>query len=470
MSASTERKNRQAAREAGTDKKMLAQEKEAQEKAKSKRRWTIGTAAVVILIALVLLLSSPLMYKLTAYSVGSRNYSAAETGYYYANQYYTFANNYGSYASLFGLDTSNGIRGLDKQECGFAEGSWKDYFLNAAKSQMLQNTALNDYAKANGITLDEGEIAAVDASFEGIDEAAKSYGYGSADKMMAANYGGGVSVKLVRDVYLENALASKALEAAADSFTYSDEKLEETYAAYDGSKDSFSYSYVTVEAHDHDAGAEGSEEEHADADQTTLSGENLYIAADWMKDASRKAGDITVEESGDHIYVVVFLGRDDNHYKTVSVRHILVKAEADANGNYSDEAKAAAKAKAEQILAEFNAGDKSEDSFAALANQYSEDAGSNTRGGLYEGIYKGQMVKEFNDFCFAPHSKGDTAIVYGESSSYAGYHVMYFVGEGELYAYAIAKDELKDSDLETWLDELTAPYVTSEGFGMKFVG
>ena len=47
MSASTERKNRQAAREAGTDKKMLALEKEAKEKAKSKRRWTIGTVAVV---------------------------------------------------------------------------------------------------------------------------------------------------------------------------------------------------------------------------------------------------------------------------------------------------------------------------------------------------------------------------------------------------------------------------------------
>ena len=151
MSASTERKNRQAAREAGTDKKMLALEKEAKEKAKSKRRWTIGTVAVVVLIALVLLLNSPLVYRSTAYSVGDRNYSTAEVSYYYANQYHTFANQYGSYAAMFGLDTSNGVKGLDKQDCPFTEGTWKDYFLSAAEDQMLQSKALLDYADSLGL-------------------------------------------------------------------------------------------------------------------------------------------------------------------------------------------------------------------------------------------------------------------------------------------------------------------------------
>ena len=505
MSASTERKNRQAAREAGTDKKTLAREKEAKEKAKSKRRWTIGTVAVAVLIVLILLLSSPLVYRSTAYSVGDRNYSAAEVSYYYANQYFTFANQYGSYASMFGLDTSNGVKGLDKQDCPFSEGTWKDYFLSAAKDQMLQSKALLDYAGANGITLDESEIAAVDAGFTGIDEAARSNGYGSADKMMAANYGSGVTVKLVRGAYLDNALAAKAVDAATAAFTYTDAQLEEAYAAYNGERDSFTFSYVQVEAHDHDnAEAEATEEQRAEAKETaeavkaayeaaagedfsarlsaaaeangltaaeqTMSGGSLYFAKEWLTDGTRRAGDVTVEERGDHVYVVVFLSRDDNHYKTASVRHILVKAAAAEDGTYSDEAKAAAKAKAEEILAEFNAGDKSEESFAALAEKYSEDPGSNTNGGLYENIRKGQMVAEFNDFCFAPHSKGDTAIVYGESGSYAGYHVMYYVGEGKLYSNTIAEQDLRSADAETWLRELTDSYATSEGFGMKFVG
>ena len=65
MSASTERKNRAAARAAGTDKKQLAAQEAELKARKSKRRWVIGTIAVVLCIALVLFLSSPLMYRIT---------------------------------------------------------------------------------------------------------------------------------------------------------------------------------------------------------------------------------------------------------------------------------------------------------------------------------------------------------------------------------------------------------------------
>ncbi len=56
MSASTERKNRQAAREAGTDKKTLAQQEEAKKRAKSRRKWTFGAVCVALLLVLTLLL------------------------------------------------------------------------------------------------------------------------------------------------------------------------------------------------------------------------------------------------------------------------------------------------------------------------------------------------------------------------------------------------------------------------------
>ena len=53
MSASTERKNRIAAREAGTDKKMLAQQEAEKKAAKSKRQWTVGTILVVLLLVFI---------------------------------------------------------------------------------------------------------------------------------------------------------------------------------------------------------------------------------------------------------------------------------------------------------------------------------------------------------------------------------------------------------------------------------
>ena len=143
-------------------------------------------------------------------------------------------------------------------------------------------------------------------------------------------------------------------------------------------------------------------------------------------------------------------------YPTIAVRHILVKAEADDEGKYTDEAKEAARARAEEILAEWQGGDATEESFAALAEQYSEDGGSNTNGGLYDSVSQGQMVKEFDEFCFdAGRAPGDTGIVYGESGSYAGYHVMYFVGEGSLEE---GRNTILQAQMNTKLDELTAPY------------
>ena len=65
---------------------------------------------------------------------------------------------------------------------------------------------------------------------------------------------------------------------------------------------------------------------------------------------------------------------------------------------------------------------------------------------------------------------GDTAVVYGESSAYAGYHVMYYVGEGQQYSDYIAENELLTADVSAWLSELTAQYETSEGPGMRLVG
>lgn len=117
---------------------------------------------------------------------------------------------------------------------------------------------------------------------------------------------------------------------------------------------------------------------------------------------------------------------------SMNVRHILITPEGgttDENGQttYSDEEWAAAEAKAQEIL---DSWDGTEDGFGALANEHSTDPGSNTNGGLYEGVTPGQMVTEFNDWCFDPaRTQGDTGIV---RTSY-GYHIMYFVSASEEY-------------------------------------
>ena len=567
MSASTEKKNRNYARQAGTDKKMLAAQEEAKKKAASKRRWTWGTVGVVLLIAAILLLNSGLMFTATtALTANGTKYSPAEVNYYYGRNYQNFANQYGSYASAFGLDTSMGLSGLGDQECPMTEnGTWRDYFRDAAKSELQQLRALLNYAEENGIALSEEEIAEVDAQFEGMDELAKSYGYGSADKLYAMNYGSGVNTKIVRQAALDGKLAQKAYDAYQESLNWTEEELEEYYAGLNGDSDLFTYDYYDVSAETventvvADDGTESVELVATDASreeakataeaivEAYLNGDTTVAAvpeeaaadteteavitevtadteteveaetaeeaddnsvqarfaaavdaktggvgqepahrseyrgsylpeayADWLKDPARAEGDVAVfadsDENPGAYTAIVFLSRNDNHYVTANVRHILVMAEADEDGNYSDESKAVAKARAEEILAEYEAGEQTEDRFAALANEYSEDTGSNTNGGLYENVYRGQMVEEFENFCFDDHQPGDTGIVYGESSSYAGYHVMYYVGEGELHSISIAKSNLENEATNSWLSELTEACTVTEGFGFRFVG
>lgn len=117
---------------------------------------------------------------------------------------------------------------------------------------------------------------------------------------------------------------------------------------------------------------------------------------------------------------------------TVDVRHILITPEGETqeDGSYSEGAWNAAEKKAQELLDAFWKGDRSEDSFAVLANENSTDPGSNTNGGLYQGVNKGQMVESFDAWCFdASRKPGETGIV---KTSY-GYHVMYFVGANTVW-------------------------------------
>ena len=250
MSASTERKNRIAAREAGTDKKTMAAQEEARKKAESKRKWTLGTIGVLVLIATILLLNSGLMYtSTTALTANGVKYSPAQVNYYYGNEYVNMVNTYGQYLSYFGLDSSLGLAGLKDQECSMTDGgTWRDYFRNQAEIDIQQTRAMLDYASENGITLTDEEIAEIDEQFAGMEETAKSYGYGSADKLYAMNYGSGVTTKIVRQAALDSALVNKVYNQKLDSLSWTDEELEDYYTGLNGDNDLFDFDLYYVSA------------------------------------------------------------------------------------------------------------------------------------------------------------------------------------------------------------------------------
>lgn len=144
----------------------------------------------------------------------------------------------------------------------------------------------------------------------------------------------------------------------------------------------------------------------------------------------------------------------------MNVRHILIQpTETNEDGSFTDAAWDAAKEEADRIYAEWEDSDRSEDSFAALAQEYSVD-GSSVNGGLYENVYPGQMVTEFNDWCFDDARKvGD----YGMVKTRFGYHIMFYSGVGEeIYWPTVVKEDYLNDQASLLLDEICARYpVTS---------
>ena len=172
-------------------------------------------------------------------------------------------------------------------------------------------------------------------------------------------------------------------------------------------------------------------------------------AAKWLFDSSTKVGSkklFSDEENGK--YIVVLALSKPHQEQTVTARHILFQTKDQNSGNdLSEEEIAKKKTQAEDVLKKFNEGDKTEDSFAALANEYNEDTGSSSNGGLYEHIYPGQMVTEFNDWVFDANRKaGDVELV---ETDY-GYHIIYFVAkDGKDYYDSAIRSSKANNDIET---------------------
>ena len=138
----------------------------------------------------------------------------------------------------------------------------------------------------------------------------------------------------------------------------------------------------------------------------------------------------------------------------VDVRHILVVPEGKNPGDtYTDEEWASCQADAQAILDQWLAGDATEDSFAALANEHSVDS-DGTDGGVYEGVYEGQMVVNFNDWCFDESRQyGDYDIVQTEY----GYHIMFFVDRYPMWI-SYSESALMQEKVAAIVEEARAAY------------
>ncbi len=390
--------------------------------------------------------------------------------------------------------------------------TWHDYFLDEALDNMRVIQAALKAAEAEGFQYPAGVQAQYDDNMDALKAVAAASGI-SVSQYLKGNFGAGVTEKVYGEQLMRVLCYSAYADAYQDSLTYSDSELEEAYGADRNTYDHVSYEVVSfsgaAESTTDDEGntVEPTEEEAAaaleaaqDLAQTVLDGfqdggdleelanenDGTYsknengtysagnVMSEWLYDSARKSGDASTLADGTVQYVVVFHDRFRDENPTIDIRHILVSlgtgSIAEGEEGYEDQQaqlKADAHAKAEELLAQWQSGEATEDSFAALALKESAD-GSKYDGGLYTEVYQGQMVTEFNDWCFdTARQSGDTGVV----DTQYGSHVMYFSGVNAARWQTQVAANLRTEAYAAWEEDLVKDVTVQRSeSGLKHIG
>ncbi|MDE5604311.1 MAG: peptidylprolyl isomerase [Eubacterium sp.] len=259
----------------------------------------------------------------------------------------------------------------------------------------------------------KSDISSEKITVEHKDEDYDKYRKDNADKLKTVN----VRIFEAKDEKSAKAFL-KALKDDASNFT----ELAVKYADGDFNKEYYKDDLASTQLYGSREFFKNSQFTIANPDDSSKKDEDKkYEGLDWLFSADRKAGD---KKQFSNTVVYVLSPAAEPKVNAVNIRHILVSPKDDPSKATEASAKdwAAAKEKAEKILAEFNNGKKTADAFAKLAEKNSADPGSKENGGLYSDVEPGKMVATFNNWCFADGRKaGDTGIVQSQS----GYHIMY---------------------------------------------
>jgi len=323
----------------------------------------------------------------TVVTLGDYTLSNGELQVLYTLQVLDFFNSYGEYLTYAGLDLDLPLsEQVYDKETGL---TWEQFFLQQAITTWVEYCAINTAADKAGYQLPEEFSTHLAELEETIKASAEKDGFSDIDEMLQEDLGSNVRYKhyySYLSMYYKNNLYMGELI----------DQMEVTYSEI---------------------------EKYFEENEDTLKQSNGI---------TKKTGDF------------------------VDVRHILIMPEGGTlsedgkTTTYSDEEWEACRAKAQAIYDEWLNGEKTEDSFGALANEKSQDQdGKVTNGGLYENVSKGQMVTEFNDWIFADmRNPGDHGLVKTEY----GYHVMYFV-ESEAIWIRFCRAGIQNQRLADMIDK-----------------
>ena len=489
-----------------------------EKKASKKNRVTaiIIVAALVIVSAGAMIINSNFLRRTAvAVTVGDVKFTATEFDYFYYSSYQEYEQavyeQMPDYAEM--MLPSRQVPLQSQIQDPNTGVTWAEYFHNSALDKMQNIVKICTEAEKANFTLSGEDVQKLEDDILGLSSNSLLYGYESFDKYLTAVYGRTMTEKVFRKLMTQLYTANAYSISVNDSFTYTQEELDQYYDENKDMLDIFTYRYFLVASETPETAEDATEEEKEAAKAETLAAAGVKAAeikdrieksadieaafieeaknynpdsfgepdstlrnykgdllgatyGDWLRDSSRKEGDLFTTEIVSGHYVVYFGSRHSNEYLMPAMRQILISRSAVNADDYPEGATDPAyleafkivddiaRSEAETVYFEFTTAGATEEKLLELMTLYSADT---TEGGFYENIYEGQMVPEIDKWLFNPaRAEGDSELVRTESY---GYHLLYFMGTGRLYKDYLAENGKRQADYSEWQTGLTVPEV-----------
>lgn len=412
----------------------------------------IAIIVVTTLVAMSLSARHNILYK-PIIKIGNIEVAENEYNFCYTMSVNNFTSLYSQYLSSIGLNISEDF---SEQECSFLEdgGTWADFFQQTAIQMMQEKKALYNESVLAGYSVDVTEQY---AEFEESIKLSAQKENVTVGDMYKKAYGNYATRENIKELFLQYAVATEYEKYLYEQYLPSETDILDYYEKNTKNFDRVSYMDFIISAEDDSeesvqAAKEKAQEfydqtidekSYLELCETYSDGTGNYVheeesydeinsaISEWLF-GNLKKNDVSIIQENTDFHIVYFLSRQKDESNTVDFRHILISPDTSSSASYlpSEEDYAASKKEAEKLLIEWEK-ENTEDNFAKLANEYSDDKGSNTNGGIYRSVEKGELKGSYDelDAWLFSNSRQPKDIEILKSDY--GYHIVYFVSKGE---------------------------------------
>lgn len=459
--------------------------KQEQQAKKQRQNRQITIFAVVLGVLIVIGILAALFFQsgapvriLPAVTIDGKGYKLSEFNYYYYAYYNSYLDEHSEFREYM-FDDSTSLKDQPYDD----DQSWFEYFEDQtveSMSSVLRTAAL---AEKEGFELSSEAQEEIDTALEDIKSRADDAGI-STDKYLENIYGSKMSEKLYGKHLTYSHLAAEYSDQIKADFRFSEDEIKAYYEEHLPEYTFVNYERFYVKASDIDT--EPTEEEKQNAfsiaqkifdkvekggdlkeASSEFEGYGTYYAFDdayydpnfsygeWLFSPERKDGDANVIDDGSGYYVMVFHSRNESSYPTADIIDICFPVDAaledGSSEDYDDKVNQLYEdscAKAEELLETWEKGNKTEESFGALA---SENESLSEADGNFENLTRDNLDDAIDKWVFDDGRKpGDCSVIYTEG----GFHVVYYAGTGAEAWQVKAEEDMRTDAYEEWYQNL----------------